>query len=127
MYDFVINILLGKIVTNNLGINVSGNIKKPKPKFLHNSQYQVSFNNLSKKYLKNTIVLQNITRTKAYIIFGQLLHTRITFWDIFNNVIIAVTYPDLFWADWYTHQSHEGTTMVDDEHRNFQNLCLQML
>ena len=25
---------------------------------------------------------------------------------------LPVTYPELFWADWYTHQTHEGATKV---------------
>ena len=41
--------------------------------------------------------------------------------------ILSMTYPDIFWANRYTHPTHEGTTMVGAERKNLQNLCLQIL
>ena len=38
--------------------------------------------------------------------------------------MLAVTYPELFWADQYMHRTHEGTTMVSAELKNVQNLHL---
>ena len=82
MFDFVINILSLKIV--NLGINLSDSIKKPTSKFLHIPQYQLSFkfNNLIRKYLKNTIVLQ----IKSHTSEEGGAHLRISFWHLLMNL-----------------------------------------
>ena len=34
----------------------------------------------------------------------------------------SVTYPEFFWADRYTHRTHEGAAMSGGEWRNCQNL-----
>ena len=43
-----------------------------------------------------------------------------------KTVFISVTYPEISWADRYTHQTQEGTTMVGAEWQIFK-ICLQML
>ena len=48
----------------------------------------------------------------------SFLHTNI------NTYILTVTHPISFWADRYTHPTHEDTTTVGAEQRNLQNLCL---
>ena len=38
----------------------------------------------------------------------------------FKSLAISVTYPDLFWAYQYPHQTHKGETMVSAKQRNFK-------
>ena len=53
---------------------------------------------------------------------------------IIDNILLLneqfyeyLMYAEFFWADWDTHQTHKGATMVGAEWINFQNLCLQIL
>ena len=43
---------------------------------------------------------------------------------LFNELLLSVTYPEFFGADWYTHWTHEDVTMVGTKQGNFQNLWL---
>ena len=43
-----------------------------------------------------------------------------TFWYTLN-FITSMMYPELFWADWYIHRTHESASMTGVDKVNFQN------
>ena len=57
-------------------------------------------------------------------LYSSSVHLMIVLLSVLSS--LTVTYPELFWADQYIHQTHEVALMAGVDWVNFLNMCLQM-